>query len=406
MKKALNKNNLEKLFYITIIIYFFSVSINLTMISEINFLNKLLKIARNLCYVSLVYIIMRNIIGYNVQSVKEFVYKIINYLKQHIFLCCVIFLTCIPVIITRNKMPLILTIVMWACSFYDIKKILKSFLYSNLLIFVITCICSLFNVIPDITITRGTTIRYSFGYIYPLELTTHFLFLTMIYVYLRGNKYDFRDLIFINIINLLLYKITDARSSFILIILFSFISYFVEKKKINIGKVKLRYFYIFLIVCFIVPIVFSIMYNPNNLVMEKINGLLSNRVYLTQNAFNTYGFSLFGKNIEWVAYGRSLDPSSLASTYNYVDCAYAKILLDQGVIIFILIMLGYGNIMYNAFKREDNMLKVIVSIILIISILEPRLFSIELNPFLIMMNLGLVLSNREIINFQNKRRVL
>lgn len=398
MKKVLNKNNLEKLFYITIMVYFFSTSINLTMLSDINYLNKLLKIIRNLCYVSLAFIIMCNIIGESVQSFKGIIYIIIQYSKEHILLFSVLFLTFIPIVITRNKLPFILTIVMWACSFYDIKKILKMFLFSNLLIFIITCICSLFNLIPDITITREATIRYSFGYIYPLELTTHFLFLIMIYIYLRGNKYDSKDLIFINIINLLLFKITDARSSFLLIIIFSFTSYLVEKKKINIGKVKLRYFYIFLLACFIVPIVFSIMYNQDNLIMEKINQLLSKRVYLTQNAFNTYGFSLFGENIKWVAYGRSLDPSSLNATYNYVDCAYAKILLDQGLIIFILIMIGYGNIMYNAFKKEDNMLKVIICIILTISILEPRLFSIELNPFLIMMNFGLVLNNRSIIN--------
>ena len=399
MKEKLSKFNMQTLFYITISIYFFASATTLTMIPSIRVLNKFFQAIRYFCYLIFIISILFHITEGKLLNIKDFLYKLFRYLKQHILLVSVTAVTVISMIASKNKITVILVIVMWACYFYDNKKILECFLISNSLIFIISCICSVFNLLPEVVINRGATIRYSLGYIYPLELMTHFLFLTMVYIYLRKSKYNYMDFIFINIINLLLYKITDARSSFILIVFFSTVSYFIAKNKISFKKIKVVYFYVFLAICSVVPIIFSLAYNPDNALMFKINKILSNRVYLTHNAFNTYGFSLFGKNIPWVGFGGDLNPSSLGNTYNFVDCAYAKSLFDYGIIITVLIILGYAVIYTYSIKKRNDILILIISIILVISIVEPRLFSIELNPYLLMMNKGLLMSNAAIINF-------
>lgn len=399
MKEKLSKFNMQTLFYITISIYFFASATTLTMIPSIKFLNQFFQCTRYFCYLIFIIIILFNVAEGNLLNVKLFSHKLFEYLKQHILLVSVTAVTFISMLASKNKITVILVIVMWACYFYDNKKIMECFLLSSSLIFIISCICSVFNLLPEVVINRGETIRYSLGYIYPLELMTHFLFLTMVYIYLRKSKYNYRDFIFINIINLLLYKITDARSSFILILFFSIVSYFIAKKKISFKKMKSVYFYMFLVICSAAPIIFSLAYNPGNTLMFKINKILSNRVYLTHNAFNTYGFSLFGKKIPWIGFGGNLDPSSLGSTYNFVDCAYAKSLFDYGIIITVLIILGYAAIYTYSIKKGKDLLILIISVILVISIVEPRLLSIELNPYLLMMNKGLLLNNAAVINF-------
>lgn len=400
MKKVFSKINIQSVFYIFISIYFFTSAITLTMVPRVSFLEKFFQIIRYICYLMFIMIIIYNIIKDT--SFKRHIY-IINYLKQHILLLFMLVISFITMIKSKNKVILILVIVMWVCNFYDIKKIFKCFLVSGTLVFFIACICSLFNLIPEVIINRGETIRYSLGYIYPLELMTHFLFLLMLYIYLNSNEYRAIDCIYINIINILIYKITDARSSFILIFIFSILSYFIARKKIRLKKIKEIYFYIFLLLCSIVPIISSLLYDPNNVIMYKINRILSNRLLLTNEAFNKYDLSLFGKNIEWIGFGGKLNPSSISDIYNFVDCAYAKCLFDYGIITTIFIILGYAAIYRYSFKENNCILILIISITLIVSIVEPRLFSIELNPYILLMNKGLLLTNSDIMKFFKRK---
>lgn len=118
----------------------------------------------------------------------------------------------------------------------------------------------------------------------------------------------------------------------------------------------------------------------------KLNKLLSNRLYLGNNALHKYGVSMFGKQIKWIGnggYGHTF--TQFEGAYNYVDCSYIRILLDYGVVIFLLVMVGFT--MAIRYTIEENNKYLMWALVFVggYSIIEPRLIEIGFNPFVLML---------------------
>lgn len=379
----------EKLFYITIGVYFFLSIMTITMLQYETISSKA-KIIRYICYFSILLIILFNVIKEEKITIRSFFRKCLDYATSHLILLFMLFITSIIMFRMGDRLPFILVLLVWASSFYDFKKILVIYIGTTATLMLITFWLTHNDMLINIITERADNERYSLGYIYPLELMAHFLILMISYFYVLGKKLEYKELIFINIANFLLYIITDSRTSFYLGIATSIIAIIYAKTNIDtiLKYISSKIYYLFLILCSIGSIIVGFLYTTESATLRKLNELLSGRIVLMNNAFQNYGFTLFGQKIEWVGFGATQwgqEHADAWGNYNFVDSAYAKTLLDYGVIFWVLVIIGYAIVYKTANQEKDYMLIIVISVILMLSIMEPRLVSIEMNPFVLLL---------------------
>ena len=102
------------------------------------------------------------------------------------------------------------------------------------------------------------------------------------------------------------------------------------------------------------------------------------------NALMEHGVSLFGEKIRWIGFGGlGYTTSALKEEYNFVDCSYVKVLLDYGIIFFVIMLSGYALVSYRAIKEKDRFLCNCILFMCIYSIIEPRIIEFGFNPFVL-----------------------
>lgn len=393
-----NKKIQEKLFIIIFSLYILSSLITITMFEQIPFISIVFKSLRYLTYIFFLwfsFIFLLNLSVYNLND-RISIYQIFKNIQKELisrpFIIISIVVSFCVLIFSRNRLPIIVVFILIGGSQFDIKKILKLVLVINISLTIVTIISSEFGIIPEIIIGRGDgTLRYSLGFVYPLELMCNYLFIIMIYIYIFPQNYSLKELIVTNIINILLFKLTDARTSFILIILVSIIGYYIKFIDITRMYCYLKKWVLcsFAIICSFGSIILAWVYNENIHLFAFLNNLLSNRLFLGNQGLKNFGISMFGKQIEWVGFGAQIDLSYASQNYNFIDCSYIKNLLDFGVFFFLLIIIGYIYILIRLYNQKDVMGIIVFCFIFLVSIVEPRLFQIEMNPFLLMIGTGL-----------------
>ncbi len=384
------ENIIEKVFYITIGIYFFLSAMTITMLQYEDISSKA-KVIRYICYFIFLLVILFHITkSEEKMTIKLFLQKCWDYACSHLILMIMLFLTFIIMIQMGDKLPFILVFLVWASSFYDFKKILRIYIGTTATLMLITFGLTYKGMLINIITERADNVRYSMGYIYPLELMAHFLILMVSYFYVSGKKLEYRELIFINITNFLLYIITDSRTSFYLGIATSIIVIIYAKTSMDsiFKYISFKIYDLFLVLCSLGSIIIGFLYTTENPILQKLDTLFSGRIILMNNAFQKYGITLFGQKIEWVGFGAiqwGQEHADAWASYNFVDNAYAKLLLDYGIVFFVLVIIGYAIIYKTANEQKDYMLIIIISVILVLSIMEPRLVSIEMNPFVLLL---------------------
>ena len=393
---------IEKIFYITIALYFFFSAITLTMAEDITIIQFVAKLARYLCYALFMFIIACNIIDFSKPlTITNIVRTCFNYMKGHLILVLVVAVTVLNFFSAKNRTALILVLLIWACSFYDFKKIISFYFKVMSGVMCFTWGLSLLKLVPEIIIIRGERQRFSLGFIYPLETMTFFLFLVICYIYLKGKEFTVKDFGIVNVMGYLVYAVTDARTSYLLLIAVSLVGLIFARTNLDklLDYINVKVYYVCVAALSIGILGCGYFYREDNAFSVKIDSLLNNRVRLMNEAFNKYGVSLFGENIHWVGFGGQTNTQAVENAYNFVDCAYAKMLFDHGLIFAILVCVGYAFIYKYAVEKKDYILILAVTMVLVVSIMEPRLISIEMNPFVLLLSLFFVKKNKSSFKF-------
>ena len=402
LKKA---NIIDTIFYIAIGVFFFFTAMTITMMEHIEIIAKVAKLMRYATYLVFVLLIIYHVLRLHKGiTIKGIFCNGINYMFTHILLIIGILVSGLVYLTMGERIPLILMLVIWACSFYDFRKIIKVFLGCSLVLMVLTWGMSFVKFIPEIISVRNSKYRYALGFVYPLETTTFFLFLVICYIYLQNKKYNFKDFVAINLMNMMLYSITGARTSCILMFVATTLALIYAKAKTD--KVFDKLFpwlgYVMVAFCTIGSLAGGWLYDLNNSTWAKMNDIISNRLHMMHRAFEEYDLTLFGEKIEWVGYGGLMDINGVVSSYNFVDCSYGKILLDYGIVFLVLILVGYGVAYYIASKKKEYGLLITITIVLIVSVMEPRLISLEMNPFVLLLGGFFLKENKSLLKIKHE----
>lgn len=333
--------------------------------------------------------------------------KKINYLCLGLFL-----LSCIASLISKNKELLGYVLVIIAIYKLDFNKIVRSCLFGNLFSFSVITILSLLGFIPNLRVFTPDGIAYSLGYYYSTFPATYVFLMFLMRFYLKKENVKSIEILSSLVINFVVYKITLSETAFILnlgILFFEIVYKIYKYKKWNIKQIAYKnilsiFFIIIPILIFGFSFITTFTYNPQIEIYATLDKKLNNRVHLAKEAVDKYGVSAFGKKIKWIGNGGKGYMKDSGESYNFVDNAYIRIMLDYGLIFLCVILLVYllGQIEFS--KQKKYIILFINTLILIWGITEPNLLEIEKNVFIVITINSVI--NKEKYYLEIKRKTI
>lgn len=239
--------------------------------------------------------------------------------------------------------------------------------------------------IEDWTYVRTNgLLRHSMGYGYPNALPSIFFYSMLAICYLMRDRFRLWHLAVAEVVNYLIFYYTNARAGFgltavALVVLWSL--RFVTKPLESNRCSRLLYVHsIYLIAIFAIAV--SYFYTPDIPLLKTANELLSTRLFYGHNALHTYKITLFGQSIPWHGWGGfGYTTNTLPEEYNYVDCAYIKILLDNGILMLLAAILGYMLAANEELKKGNRYFCAALLFANIYAMIEPRYIETGFNPF-------------------------
>ena len=252
---------------------------------------------------------------------------------------------------------------------------------------------------------RGVYGRHNFGFAYVTFAPMLMLFITMEYVYGRTvEKVTLSELAVLGVINYILFRYCGSRNS-VIIVFFYLVFVLLYKIFPSISR-RLTAFgtkiygliiALFLFVSFWGPGLY--MKHWKGEVAEEL-GTLKARLFLSYSAMQRYRvFTLVGQKIEWEAPLLGENKGG----YIFVDNAYLHLLLDFGIIFFIVVMIIYLIIIEYFKLRKEYINFVMMMLIVGLSVVDPRLWVLVFNPFPLLFCLGYEETVNKMINTISKR---
>lgn len=357
----------ELLYVSAVVLYMLCMLVMLTIpgeiIQESALLLKCLKVVRYFTYAVVVF-----------KLLLEYVKK-----KQVWYLTLVLFIAVMNAIASNDKVTIFFLLFVITARNISAEKIIFWTTFSQVLILGGTIFLFYVGVLPDYIFIEGDRVRHSFGFTWTTTPTILFFFITLGYFFLRKGKMLMVEYLILFAGNTFFFLQTKTRVTYALACMVIFFFYFFSNtnflKKVFI-KFKKCYAYIPLgVTSFSIWLHCS--YDATNVKWIKLNSFLNNRLSLGYDAYQKYGVTLFGQPIKWI--GNSYH--GLQGTYNYVDCSYMQILLEQGVVFLLLVILIYTYLIWKSIKDENYYLCIVLLVIIVFSITEPRLFNVAFNPF-------------------------
>lgn len=338
------------------------------------------------------------VIFMNVDS-AQLVFKLIRYISYAI--CCIKILRmesanwkiamAIIVVLTfvlsytgsRNMtMPLYSLIIVAAMGIED-KKIITNTIWIQSILLALIVGLSQLGIIEDYIFDPQGRVRHGLGFDWTTTSAILFLYIVCGILYVKKNEIKIVWIVVLEIINFWFYKMTDSKMSFLILTLCLMFWAFQKIIKLDLSFVRM-FKHLLILYPFILEILSIVVfsnYNPANPTWIKMNDILSDRLELSKDAIDTYGLTLFGKEIEWIGYTIDRPNKSMAVGYNYVDSSYLQLTLVYGIIFIIVVLSIYAYAIYKSFEAKDYYAVVIYVIILTFSLTEPRLMNFAYNPF-------------------------
>lgn len=303
--------------------------------------------------------------------------------RQFIIALCFLLCVAATVLFSGNRVLGFYFLIILAAKDISVQKIIKITCYAQGICLMMSIMLSQIGVIRDYIFDPNTRARHGLGFAWATTAPILFFFFVLSYIYLRKEKISMTELIVLELLNVWLFLMTNTRMSFYLtslLLVAVFALRFWGQNRESMAVINKLLVSVPLLGC-VVAFFIHAGYDSSDPNWNALNSLLSGRLALGYDGIQKYGLTLFGQPIQWVGYGYGYE---MVETYNYVDCSYLQILLENGLVSLAIIILAYMYIMYMAVKMKDFYLQLVILFIIIFSITEPRLMNLSFNPFPIM----------------------
>lgn len=314
-------------------------------------------------------------------------------------LCLLVFAVSLAVSLkTKDRTTLYAAALLFAARERYVRKTLRVIFYEQIILMCLVVGGSTVGLLPDLLIKRDAIpIRHSLGYTYPSVFTGYLFFLLLLYLWLYEKRMRPQDLVWLEVINCLVFLLTDTRIFFLLANVLLLLAYLgccrglaasaqgqelQRRLRDPEGIWGLLYDFFPGIVCagyFLLCLAHALLGGES-----PLDSLLSGRLSLTVSAIREYGVHLIPDSIVWVGFGGATDTDRLLRSYNFVDCSYAYILISYGLLIFLLVM-AYLVLMQRTMRQRLGLWKcVLLLFIWVFCMVEPRLLELQANCFLLL----------------------
>lgn len=263
----------------------------------------------------------------------------------------------------------------------DIKleKILKWFLSIVILCTVIVILLSLFHVIPTLSVGRSnsSTLRLSLGHIYPTNLAAKCFYIALTYVSLKKFRLSISEFISLIAVTLIVYFITDTKLDTLLLI-FLIISTFLRKWIFNIFS-KLNYVYLSMvsIIFIFINILLAYFFNEGNIIFNKLNSILSGRLFYGHKGFTDFNVTLLGQVVPQNGFGGLRRVSF--KDYFFIDVSYVRLILMDGLFIFFISLLFFTALIKKFSKQQAYSLLLAMLFVFLSSAIDQHLWEYAYN---------------------------
>lgn len=327
-------------------------------------------------------------ISLSIITIKIFIYDIKEYDKTTCIKILILFVISLIIGYYSDSriMPQYLIIILGAYKI-SFEKIVKYTLIIETIVVFSIILMSLFDIIPNRVFSRvdSNVLRYSFGFKYSTYSAIYCWYLTVLYLYVRKSNLKWWEYLGLIIINYILYVFTDSRNELICSLAIILIVFIYNKFKLQIFKKLIKFASKYSMIIFtVISLYIAFEYSSNNEFLYKINAMLSGRFRLAYDGMQSIGITLFGTKIEWIGLSLIYSGEYLQSQFNYVDISYLNILYNYGVIALIIILYAFYKMTKIQIKNNNEYLCCFIAIIAVHSFIDPQLFQIVYNIFILL----------------------
>lgn len=270
----------------------------------------------------------------------------------------------------------------------DFKSILKVHFIVSLTICLISIVGSSIGVIDNVVVNMSDEVnlisasgnRYSYGYVWPTGCAIHISFLCLSFWLLKNAIIGMKGILsFCFCIFFVLYYPQARQASFIILLLLLASVYltFLNKTQKSPPKSLLYFLIISPLLFAIISLYCTIAFDEMDYTWMIANVLFSGRLSLGQDAINEYGITMFGQHIEMIGGDVNMDD------YNYVDSSFVQAPLIWGVVLFVILLLIYEYISYQAFRRNSFAFLFAIAMAALSSVTSQYFFQIKFCPLLL-----------------------
>ena len=264
----------------------------------------------------------------------------------------------------------------------DMKVVLRNYVIVAGILVVGVFLLSLVGMVPNLQYNRAGVIRNSFGFIYPTDFASHCFYLFLAISYLLKDKFIWTRSLFGVLLSAFIIKYCDARLNALSILLATviFIYFYYSKEK----KLKIFALFPYSAVVFASIVTYlSYKFSWSNPFLVTVNKLITGRLALGRNAFDTFGVHLFGtRNVQFIGSGGKTES---VIGYNYVDSSYVQMLFTYGIVPVILLIIIYVVASRKQYKDGQYLLVAILSLIAFNCMIEAFWFVPTYNIFMFLL---------------------
>ena len=264
----------------------------------------------------------------------------------------------------------------------DMKVVLRNYVVVAGILVVGVFLLSLAGIVPNLQYNRAGVIRNSFGFIYPTDFASHCFYLFLAISYLLKDKFIWTRSLFGVLLSAFIIKYCDARLNALSILLATviFIYFYYSKEK----KLKIFALFPYSAVIFASIVTYlSYKFSWSNPFLVTVNKLITGRLALGRNAFDTFGVHLFGtRNVQFIGSGGKTES---VIGYNYVDSSYVQMLFTYGIVPVVLLIIIYVVASKKQYKDGQYLLVAILSLIAFNCMIEAFWFVPTYNIFMFLL---------------------
>ena len=264
----------------------------------------------------------------------------------------------------------------------DMKVVLRNYVVVAGILVVGVFLLSLVGMVPNLQYNRAGVIRNSFGFIYPTDFASHCFYLFLAISYLLKDKFIWTRSLFGVLLSAFIIKYCDARLNAMSILLATVI--FIYFYYSNGKKLKIFALLPYSAVVFASTVTYlSYKFSWSNPFLVSINKLITGRLALGRNAFDTFGVHLFGtRNVQFIGSGGKTES---VIGYNYVDSSYVQMLFTYGIVPVVILIIIYVVASRKQYKDGQYLLVAILSLIAFNCMIEAFWFVPTYNIFMFLL---------------------